>query len=108
MGGLVCIAIIFYLAAYSWADAALASTYDGRCHWLGEYSRPCTVQQYLHHEATSAFFPDLGFPQLFVYLAYFGLAVWVLRFMYQLLGFVVRRAQPTRQADGPASGGPTA
>lgn len=108
LGGLGCIAVVFYLVAYSWADAALASAYDGRCHWLDEYSSPCTVQQYLRHKATSAFFPSLGFPQFLVYLAYFGLAVWVLRFIFQLLGFAVRRAQPTLQADGPASGGPAA
>jgi len=95
---IVALCISYYFTAYWSASSHLAETYDGRCHWLGEYSRDCSVSEYLSHEARSAFFPAAHFPQALLYLAYFALSVWLLRFAFELLGFFVSsRQQPGAQ-----------
>lgn len=91
--------VAFFFGAYHWASIYRAPAYDGNCHWLGEYSSPCTMAEYLNHEATSLFFPYLRFPQALMYLVYFGIAVWLLRFLFELFGFVVRAAQQRAPAE---------
>ena len=92
---LVCLLMVLscvYFGARYQASASVASAYDGQCHWLSEYSRPCTVEQYIHHEAVSALFPRITLIGIVIYVVYLGGIIWAVRLGFEFIGFVVRRS----------------